>query len=298
MQEPKKKQMKDIYTPRHEEEVDHEPEEVEEEEEENEEKEQRRKKEEWEQYWDKKELRGRYEPKNMLGKGSYGMVYDGISFHENKFGCTKGCKVAIKQIRRTFKTETDTKRLLRELRVLRALNGHDCIVKLFDILPPLDPSNFATLTVVLEYADADLAKIFRTRQYFTGLHIVYMFYQLLMGLKFMHSAGIVHRDLKPANVLINSDCTLKICDFGLARSVTEEMDSGDTTVFEEKKIEEETNNNNTSGLNRKKKMEAQKKRINKTCCDTLVSCTRGNITSTNSKTYCCGRHVVCWLYFL
>ena len=35
----------------------------------------------------------------------------------------------------------------------------------------------------------------------------------------MHSADIVHRDLKPANVLVNQDCDLKVCDFGLARSL-------------------------------------------------------------------------------
>jgi hypothetical protein len=44
-------------------------------------------------------------------------------------------------------------------------------------------------------------------------------YQMLKGLKFIHSAGIIHRDLKPANLLVNSNCDLVICDFGLARGV-------------------------------------------------------------------------------
>lgn len=35
----------------------------------------------------------------------------------------------------------------------------------------------------------------------------------------MHSAEVIHRDLKPSNLLLNSDCLLKICDFGLARSL-------------------------------------------------------------------------------
>ncbi len=38
-------------------------------------------------------------------------------------------------------------------------------------------------------------------------------------MKYLHSADVLHRDLKPANLLVNEDCTVKICDFGLARSV-------------------------------------------------------------------------------
>jgi p38 MAP kinase len=47
--------------------------------------------------------------------------------------------------------------------------------------------------------------------------IQYFLYQILRGLKYVHSAGVVHRDLKPSNILVNENCDLKICDFGLAR---------------------------------------------------------------------------------
>ena len=43
-------------------------------------------------------------------------------------------------------------------------------------------------------------------------------YQLLRGLKYVHSAAVLHRDLKPSNLLLNANCDLKICDFGLART--------------------------------------------------------------------------------
>ena len=49
----------------------------------------------------------------------------------------------------------------------------------------------------------------------------YFLYQLLRGLKYIHSAHVLHRDLKPSNLLLNANCDLKICDFGLARTTSE-----------------------------------------------------------------------------
>jgi len=42
---------------------------------------------------------------------------------------------------------------------------------------------------------------------------------LLCAVKYLHESNVLHRDLKPANVLVNEDCTVKLCDFGLARSI-------------------------------------------------------------------------------
>ncbi|KAL0916942.1 hypothetical protein M5K25_014497 [Dendrobium thyrsiflorum] len=49
----------------------------------------------------------------------------------------------------------------------------------------------------------------------------YFLYQILRGLKYIHSASVLHRDLKPSNLLLNANCDLKICDFGLARTTSE-----------------------------------------------------------------------------
>jgi len=210
-----KNKMKKIFTPRPEQHDDEDDDHDCEEEKHND-------KPSWLKYFDKDELLGKYEPIRELGKGSYGVVFEGKTLIEaNKLQV--GTRVAIKKVRRVFVTETDAKRLLRELRILRILRNHHSIVRLYDIIPPKDPNNFLTLTLVFEFVDADLGKIFRTNQFFSQLHVQYMLYQILLGLLYMHSAGICHRDLKPANILINEDCTIKICDFGLARGFNEEL---------------------------------------------------------------------------
>ena len=55
--------------------------------------------------------------------------------------------------------------------------------------------------------------------------------QLLLGLRHMHTAGVLHRDLKPANLLVNSDCDLAICDFGLSRGAAREGDEDSLTDY-------------------------------------------------------------------
>ena len=47
-----------------------------------------------------------------------------------------------------------------------------------------------------------------------------MVYNLLCAIKCLHESKVIHRDLKPANILVNEDCTVKLCDYGLARSIT------------------------------------------------------------------------------
>lgn len=58
------------------------------------------------------------------------------------------------------------------------------------------------------------------------IHIRYIIYQIAKGLKYLHSGKIIHRDLKPSNILVNSNCSIKICDFGLVRSLASNKDQG------------------------------------------------------------------------
>jgi mitogen-activated protein kinase 7 len=74
--------------------------------------------------------------------------------------------------------------------------------------------------------DTNMSAIIRSSQPLTDEHIQYFLYQVLRGLKYIHSANIMHRDLKPANILINSTCDVKICDLGLARGYDKEATVG------------------------------------------------------------------------
>ena len=73
--------------------------------------------------------------------------------------------------------------------------------------------------IITELMQTDLHRVIYSRQDLSDDHVQYFIYQLLRGLKFLHSASILHRDIKPSNLLINANCDLKICDFGLARGV-------------------------------------------------------------------------------
>lgn len=153
----------------------------------------------------------RYEVRHLIGAGSYGHVCEAYDRQEKKV-------VAIKRIHRVFEDLVDCKRILREIAILNRLK-HDNIVKTVDICVPHDLNRFDELYLVLEIADSDFKKLFKTPVYLSELHVKTLLYNLLLGVKYTHSAGIYHRDLKPANCLVNQDCSVKICDFGLARTI-------------------------------------------------------------------------------
>lgn len=117
-----------------------------------------------------------------------------------------------------FDDEVDCKRILREVTLLRRLR-HPYVVELFDIIEPRDKEHFETLYVVLELAESDLKKVIKSAIHLQLKHIQLVVYNLLCAVKYLHTANVLHRDLKPANILVNEDCSVKICDFGLARSI-------------------------------------------------------------------------------
>ncbi|KAM7372196.1 hypothetical protein PAMP_009384 [Pampus punctatissimus] len=77
--------------------------------------------------------------------------------------------------------------------------------------------------IVQTLMETDLYKLLKSQR-LSNDHVCYFLYQILRGLKYIHSANVLHRDLKPSNLLINTTCDLKICDFGLARIADPEHD--------------------------------------------------------------------------
>lgn len=153
----------------------------------------------------------RYKNLKPIGDGSYGFVASGVD-------TVTGHKVAIKKIKDTFCDVVDAKRILRELKLLRHLNSHENIISIFDIMsvPPNTPQ-FDDIYIVTNLMESDLERIIRSKQQLTDQHLQYFLYQILRGLKYVHSANVLHRDLKPSNLLVNANCDLALCDFGLAR---------------------------------------------------------------------------------
>ncbi|KAJ7733251.1 kinase-like protein [Mycena maculata] len=143
-----------------------------------------------------------------MGSGAYGVV---ISAGDEITGET----VAIKLVSRVFDKIQLAKRALREITLLRHFTGHANITGLIDAKMISPDSN--EIYIFMEPMEADLHQIIKSGQTLTGEHVQYFVYQILRGMKFVHSASVIHRDLKPGNLLVNADCELKICDFGLSR---------------------------------------------------------------------------------
>ena len=151
----------------------------------------------------------RYTLIKPIGHGAYGVVCSAL---DNQ----TGEKVAIKKINKAFEHLTDTKRTLREVKILRHFN-HENVIRIRDILRPASVELFEDVYIVSELMDTDLHQIISSPQPLTDDHCQYFLYQILRALKYIHSAHVLHRDLKPSNLLLNGNCDLKVCDFGLAR---------------------------------------------------------------------------------
>ncbi|KAK2948269.1 putative Mitogen-activated protein kinase 4 [Blattamonas nauphoetae] len=157
-----------------------------------------------------------YQVMKLLGKGSYGIVCSALNETTNQ-------RVAIKKIEDVFSHKTSIKRTLSEIRFLTRLK-HPNIISISDIFAPKTFLSFVDLYWTSDLLDTDLHRIISSGQLLIEEHIKFFIYQITCGMRYIHSAGVIHRDLKPANILVNKDCSIKICDFGLAASINQPDD--------------------------------------------------------------------------
>lgn len=174
-----------------------------------------------------------YKLRGVIGKGAGGTVIKAV--HK-----LSGKKYAIKCIKNSFETFYVAKRVLREIQILRHLTqmkGNVHTTKLHDILHSED---FSHIFLVMDYMESDLKQVLDDARKIKmeEEHMVIIVYKLLCALKFLHESNIIHRDIKPSNILVDSSCNLKICDFGLARSLPKEEKQNNIRTKDYEKIAE------------------------------------------------------------
>jgi serine/threonine protein kinase len=152
-----------------------------------------------------------------LSSGSYGVVYKCEDIDTRQ-------KFVIKEIGECYTHKSNMIQLLREITMLQNL-VHPNIVgyKGFSltrdqIQEKISNEKINVAHIVLEHVDTDLYHVINSKQKLGADHVETFMYQLLCAINYLHSANIIHRDIKPGNILVNADCTLKLCDFGLSRS--------------------------------------------------------------------------------
>ncbi|XP_053873236.1 mitogen-activated protein kinase 15 isoform X2 [Malaclemys terrapin pileata] len=141
--------------------------------------------------------------------GAYGIVWKAIDRRTGEI-------VAVKKIFDAFRNRTDAQRTFREIMFLQEFGEHPNIIKLLNVIRA---QNDRDIYLVFESMETDLHAVIKKGNLLKDIHKCYILYQLLKATKFIHSGNVIHRDQKPSNILLDADCFVKLCDFGLARSL-------------------------------------------------------------------------------
>lgn len=145
-----------------------------------------------------------YQIIRQVGKGAYGVVFE--AKHR-----VSGDRIAIKKCFGCFQNTTDAQRVYREVSALTSMS-HQNILRLHDALIP--SAHALDMYLITEFVPIDLAAAIKAGL-LHDVHRLYITYQTLKGLEYMHKRGLIHRDIKPSNILLDSLCHVKLCDFGL-----------------------------------------------------------------------------------
>lgn len=158
-----------------------------------------------------KRLDGRYEIREIIGVGGMAVVYKAYDSIEDRV-------VAIKILKEEFASNEEFQRRFKNESKAIAVLSHPNIVKVFDV-------SFGDLIqyIVMEYIEGiTLKEYIENNGGLTWNDAVSFTIQILRGLQHAHDKGIVHRDVKPQNIMVLSDKTIKVTDFGIARFARKE----------------------------------------------------------------------------
>lgn len=158
-----------------------------------------------------KKLDGRYEITELIGVGGMAEVYKGVDVMDHK-------DVAIKILKKEYAENEDFLRRFRNESKAIAVLSHPNIVKIYDV-------GFSDKIqyIVMEYIDGiTLKEYIEEEKVLTWKDTVHFVIQILRALQHAHDKGIVHRDIKPQNIMMFTDGTIKVMDFGIAKFAREE----------------------------------------------------------------------------
>ena len=158
-----------------------------------------------------KKLEGRYEITELIGVGGMADVYKATDIIDNK-------EVAVKILKKEFAENEEFLRRFRNESKAIALLSHPNIVKVYDV-------NFSDRLqyIVMEYIDGITLKEYIDAEHvLTWKDSVHFIIQVLRALQHAHDRGIVHRDIKPQNIMLFTDGTIKVMDFGIAKFARED----------------------------------------------------------------------------
>lgn len=153
-----------------------------------------------------KRLDGRYEITELIGMGGMADVYKAVDIMEDR-------TVAVKILKNEFSENEEFLRRFRNESKAIAVLSHPNIVKIYDV-----GFSDEVQYIVMEYINGITLKEFIEQQgvlrWKDALHFIT---QVLKALQHAHDRGIVHRDIKPQNIMLFTDGTIKVMDFGIAR---------------------------------------------------------------------------------
>lgn len=153
-------------------------------------------------------LHERFKVISNLGRGSFGIVWKVQDRLTQKF-------YALKKVLDPHHDTNEMKLVYRELMILKNIH-HPNIVNLIEVI---NSPSMKYAYLLFEYMNGTLHDLIYSKKNLNIMHKGFIIYELVKGLAYLHSANIIHRDIKPENTLLSQPLNVKICDFGLSRSI-------------------------------------------------------------------------------